>query len=436
MSVPPHLLAAWKHADDLRAQGDLPGALAILTPVADAAARTYGPDDANVLETQYRLALVHRLDGDLGSARRVLEAAQTSADLRLSESDPRILAIAAQLGGIAEELGNRHEARRNYTRVAQYGPGVLGDSHPHVRAARAYLAGDAGGPVYVPQPRVAPPHRYRPPVPSAVPEPEPVSGLPFWPDARTAPPRDLREPRDPRDPREPRDPRDPPDPPDPPDQQNMRDLREPPARHHPQPPAPSPHRPAGRPVGPGVWRIDPDPVPPAATGPAGTGRRTGPRAHRSGDRPRVRGWLVALAVVAVIAVIAAAAVAVAVRRASRTAVPASTAASTGAVPASSAPGVSASAPGPQQVVLHDSGTGVSLTWRDPSTGTVPFIVAGGPAGGQAHPYATLPPGQTTYTVQGLNPGLDYCFTVVAVYATDHLATSALVCTQRHASPTP
>jgi hypothetical protein len=48
----------------------------------------------------------------------------------------------------------------------------------------------------------------------------------------------------------------------------------------------------------------------------------------------------------------------------------------------------------------------------------------------------LPAGQTAYTVNGLNPALDYCFTVVAVYNTNEVATSALACTQRGATGTP
>ena len=69
---------------------------------------------------------------------------------------------------------------------------------------------------------------------------------------------------------------------------------------------------------------------------------------------------------------------------------------------------------------------------------MPFLVEAGKAGTQLGRYAALPPGQPTYTVIGLNPKLDYCFTVVAVYGTDLVAPSDLVCTQRtgHATPSP
>src|SRR5437762_1858373 len=57
---------------------------------------------------------------------------------------------SADLGAIAGELGNRHEARRNFTRVARYGPAVFGPQHPQVRAAQRFLGGDA--PVTEPAP--------------------------------------------------------------------------------------------------------------------------------------------------------------------------------------------------------------------------------------------------------------------------------------------
>jgi hypothetical protein len=77
-----------------------------------------------------------------------------------------------------------------------------------------------------------------------------------------------------------------------------------------------------------------------------------------------------------------------------------------------------------------------VSWQDPSGGTVPFIVTGARAGEQSRPFANLPPGRTTYTVNGLNPRLQYCFAVVAVYATDSVAVSELVCTRRASNPQP
>ena len=47
--------------------------------------------------------------------------------------------------------------------------------------------------------------------------------------------------------------------------------------------------------------------------------------------------------------------------------------------------------------------------------------------------ATLDPGKTQYTVNGLNPRVNYCFTVLAVYSTDTYATSGQICTSRPAT---
>jgi hypothetical protein len=67
---------------------------------------------------------------------------------------------------------------------------------------------------------------------------------------------------------------------------------------------------------------------------------------------------------------------------------------------------------------------------------VPFFVEVGKPGGQLQLYNTLPRGETTYRVVGLNPRLDYCFSVIAVYGTNVVAPSDLVCTQRAGSPAP
>jgi hypothetical protein len=85
---------------------------------------------------------------------------------------------------------------------------------------------------------------------------------------------------------------------------------------------------------------------------------------------------------------------------------------------------------PGDVQLHDEGSRISLTWRDPSDGTVSFMVAMGHPGEQLKPVSTLGPGQTSYEMSALNPALNYCFTVIAVYRADKFATSAQACTSR------
>jgi hypothetical protein len=90
---------------------------------------------------------------------------------------------------------------------------------------------------------------------------------------------------------------------------------------------------------------------------------------------------------------------------------------------------------PTELKLRVDGTAITITWKDPSEGTVPFIVAGAQSGRQHKAMASLGPGETAYTINGLNPRLGYCFTVLAVYSTDEYAASGQVCTQSN-TPTP
>ncbi len=100
------------------------------------------------------------------------------------------------------------------------------------------------------------------------------------------------------------------------------------------------------------------------------------------------------------------------------------------------PTPSTGASAPTGLRLRDDGNTITLTWTDPSGGTVPFFVEVGPAGGQLQIYARVNPGETTYPVVGLNPKIDHCFSVVAVYSTTLVAPSDLVCTQRTGKPGP
>jgi hypothetical protein len=91
---------------------------------------------------------------------------------------------------------------------------------------------------------------------------------------------------------------------------------------------------------------------------------------------------------------------------------------------------------PSGVRLRDDLTTITVSWADPSAGTVPFVVAGGRAGQPLGALATVERGRTTYTVNGLNSRVDYCFTVLAVYAADSYATSGQACTDRTATDPP
>lgn len=89
-----------------------------------------------------------------------------------------------------------------------------------------------------------------------------------------------------------------------------------------------------------------------------------------------------------------------------------------------------SAPPPTELSLRDDLTSVTLTWTDPSGGVVPFVVAAGQAGQQLGAKDRVEPGRTSYTLNGLSAGVDYCFTVLAVYSTETFTTSGQVCTNR------
>jgi hypothetical protein len=155
--------------------------------------------------------------------------------------------------------------------------------------------------------------------------------------------------------------------------------------------------------------------------------RFGDESRLDEDEPhRSRTPLIALGVVALAALVAATVVALVVLIRPHTAPTADGVPTTGPVSSGSTTAGAA----PTNVKLRDDGGTVTLTWTDPSSGTVPFFVEVGKPGAQLQLYNTLSPGETTYRVVGLNPKLDYCFSVIAVYGTNVVAPSNLVCTQR------
>ena len=112
----------------------------------------------------------------------MLEEAVAAGQRRLGDADPLILAMSYDLGMVAEELGNRHEARRNFGRIERHGSAVLGEGHWIVQAVRNYLGGDATGttdttispttPAAPPLPDTSPPLRPGPfPPPTVPPQP-------------------------------------------------------------------------------------------------------------------------------------------------------------------------------------------------------------------------------------------------------------------------
>jgi hypothetical protein len=87
-------------------------------------------------------------------------------------------------------------------------------------------------------------------------------------------------------------------------------------------------------------------------------------------------------------------------------------------------------PPPSDLRLGDFGDKVQVSWSDPGEGRTSFIVTGGHPGEVLKPMGEVGPGETSFTLQGLNDQLDYCFAVLAVYSTTEFASSAQSCTSR------
>ncbi|WP_286047218.1 tetratricopeptide repeat protein [Verrucosispora sp. ts21] len=183
-----------------------------------------------------------------------------------------------------------------------------------------------------------------------------------------------------------------------------------------QPAAPQAYPPPGGPAYPsaGWGQQQPGQLPP---GSGGTPPYQGPPMTSAPGRNRV----VVVAVVAVVVALAAM-LGVGLLLLDRRSAAPSTVPDSSAQPQGGAP--------PADLALRDDRSTITLTWVDPADGLVPFMVAGGRAGQSLGVMATVGPGETSYTVNGLNSRVDYCFTVLAVYGTDQFATSSQVCTSR------
>ena len=387
MSAPALLATAVQSARTLAEQGDLQGALALLDQAVDAASAMLGVDDPDVLSATSLLARIHIGLGDLTEARRLLEEALAAGHYRLGDEHPVMLILAFDLAGVASELGNVYEAKRRYGQVARFGPVALGADHPAVLAARRALG------IPPPDAPIPPPEAAsfdpltRPP--AYGPQSRPVPPPPVTPPAPVMPPAPVPPPTDPY-----------------------------PASVPPVPVPPVP-------VDPGSQRAFTDYPTAGYSTLAGT---SGPP-----DGGRRRSPLVAILIILIVALIGGAIAAVIAFMAAR---PKDQAAPDNNVVTSAPPAKATPASGaPRDLKLRDDGASVTLTWTDPSAGTVPFIVAGGRQGALRQ-LQTMQPGTTTYTLNGLNPKLDYCFTVAAVYDTSRVELSDLACTKRAStSPT-
>jgi len=79
------------------------------------------------------------------------------------------------------------------------------------------------------------------------------------------------------------------------------------------------------------------------------------------------------------------------------------------------------------------GAPCTANWTVPPLGSVQFAVLGAPQGTLPQVLQVLDPGTTSFTQQGVNATIDYCYIVAAFYratGNDVAARSPQVCTHR------
>jgi hypothetical protein len=138
VSQPFPLSAARQHAQALAENGDPAGARAVWRMAIAAGRSSLGedhPDGAGRRAPARPAASAGRRPTTAaGFWRRRTPQANGGSATRTPH-----LEISYDLGTVAEELGNRHEARKAFARVADTGAAVLGADHWAVARARAYL---------------------------------------------------------------------------------------------------------------------------------------------------------------------------------------------------------------------------------------------------------------------------------------------------------
>jgi hypothetical protein len=371
------------------------------------------------LESAHAQARARAETGDLTGARTMLEEALAAGELRLGRSDPALVPLMVDVATLARRLGNLTEAANQLRRaygiaaaasgpqhptslsiegrlaavlyrlgesteaydwhLADAGRRVLGDEHPAVRGAQQRLAAVA-----------------QPATPAALaPPPAAPPAAPFAP-----PPTPIA----------------------------------PPAIVHYQPtPTPVPVMPLPAPV-PSV----PAPEPPVPSGGLYGQAIEGDIWEASDATVRTRrtggGSVVLVASLGAVILVVMVVVALALfapspgQSVAQDPAPSSSAITVTANPTPTAPPTS---PAPANLrIVEDAGGAVTLAWSDPSDGAVPFVVSGGRDGDALLAIETVPAGDTTTTLYGLNINFNYCFSVAAVWSADQVQESMHTCTHR------
>ncbi|WP_246274886.1 fibronectin type III domain-containing protein [Phytohabitans houttuyneae] len=359
------------------------------------------------LATAQQNARALRDAGDLAGARVMLDQTLEGAKAALGEDSPDVIATGQVLAGLHREAGDPMAARRVLEEAYAAGQLHLGDSHPLMLSISFDLGGVAE--------ELGNRHEARRAFGRVATLAPAVFGDDHW-TVRAAreylgdstPSVELTIPSD--------------EPPPPPPMQFPSSAafalpNPPPAPAYPQqPPAPAP-------------AYNPPPVynpPPAHNAPPAYGGDSEPTYLVTSPR-KVRGATAAAMIAAAAAVLAAGFVAIQVVF--------SGGGDETPPPTTVTQGPRLAGDPPTELKLRVDGTAITVTWKDPTDGRVPFIIAGAQAGRQHKAMLNVDPGETSATINGLNPRLGYCFTVLAVYSTEEFATSGQVCTERK-SPTP
>ncbi|MGN9913559.1 tetratricopeptide repeat protein [Phytohabitans sp. LJ34] len=355
------------------------------------------------LATAQQNARALRDAGDLAGARVMLDQTLEGAKAALGEDSPDVIATGQVLAGLHREAGDPMAARRVLEEAYAAGQLHLGDGHPLMLSISFDLGGVAE--------ELGNRHEARRAFGRVATLGPTVFGDDHW-TVRAA--REyLGE--------------------APPSVELTIPSEEPPAPPPMQFPSSAafalPNTPPARPA-PAVPAAPPTPPAPVYTPPPPAYRvESEPTYHVSRQPRKVRGATVAAIIAAAAAVLAAGFVAIQV-------------VFTGGggdgdtpPPAAVSTGPRLAGEPPTDLKVRVDGNAITVTWKDPTEGTVPFIVAGAQAGRQHKAMATINPGETSATINGLNPRLGYCFTVLAVYSTDEYAASGQVCTERN-TPTP
>jgi hypothetical protein len=380
--------------------GNLTGARTLMEDAIAVAEHRLGRDDPRLAPLMVDLATIARNLGNLTEARAQLRRAYSIVVATAGPEHATSLSIEGRLAAITHRLGEPTEAYDWH--LAEAGMRVLGPDHPAVRGAKQRLAKAPSIPDHVPKDDL-------PPTPGSVSvglEDDPHIEPGFAPtvaDRSSDPPTYSS-----------------------PGYESAQGYTGGPeaadARY-----APTDY--------PGVYQRNADDAPPSYEDTYGQD----PEPWREPEMPTIRsyrrrgnvGGVALVASLGAAILIAAIVIAMQVFGPSQPSTPVAGATSAG--PSSAAPSEAAAA-APGDVRIRVDGGSATLTWTDPSEGTVAFIVAGAREGEAFKAIASVPAGRTTLVLYGLNIGYNYCFTVSAIWAPEVITPSIRTCTSRLSTP--